>query len=93
MAEDFRDADDGQVFGIDDSIAADGTHAVATHTEEFKRRITASQSLDKLRAVHFAGRLTGGDQDSHTEGIVTSCHPERAADIREVNIWPSRRAL
>ena len=36
MAEDFGDADDGEVFGVNDDLAAGGAHAVSARTEEGK---------------------------------------------------------
>ena len=39
MAEDFGDADDGEVFGVDDCVAAGGAHAVSADAEEFEGRI------------------------------------------------------
>src|SRR5579863_8061280 len=34
MAENFRDANDGQVFGVDDSVASGGAHATPANAEE-----------------------------------------------------------
>ena len=69
MAEDFGDADDGEILGIDDGVAAGGAHALAADAEELERRIAAAQGFDQLRAVHFPRSFTGGDQDSQ-ESIV-----------------------
>src|SRR5580658_9329185 len=35
MAEDFSDADDRKIFGVDDGVAAGGAHPVSADTEEF----------------------------------------------------------
>ncbi len=69
MAEDFGDADDGEVFGVDDRVAAGGAHAVSADTEEFEGRIAAAQGFDELRAVHFPRSFASRDQDSQ-ESIV-----------------------
>jgi hypothetical protein len=34
MAEDFGDADYGEVFGVDYGVAAGGSHAVSAYAEE-----------------------------------------------------------
>ncbi len=36
MAEDFGDADDGEIFRVDHGIAASGAHAVSADAEEFE---------------------------------------------------------
>src|SRR5713226_5279412 len=36
MAEDFGDADDGEVLGVDDNLATGSAHAVATRAKELK---------------------------------------------------------
>ena len=65
MADDFGNADDGEVLGVDNRVASGGAHAVSAHAEKFRRRIAASQSLDELSAVHFTGGLARGDENSH----------------------------
>src|SRR5580704_6492041 len=67
MAEYLGDADDGEIFGVDDGVATRAAHAVSAHAEELERWLPAPQSFDKLRAVHFAGGLPGRDQDSHVQ--------------------------
>ncbi len=69
MAEDFGDADDGEIFGVNDGIASGGAHALATDTEEFERGILTAQRFDELRAIHFSGGFAGRDEDAHG-GIV-----------------------
>ena len=34
VAEDFRDANDGEIFGIDDGVAASGAHCRASGSEK-----------------------------------------------------------
>ena len=36
VAENFGDADDGEIFGVDDGVASGGAHAVAADAEEFE---------------------------------------------------------
>jgi hypothetical protein len=36
MAEDFGDADNGEVFRVDDGVATDGAHAVSADAEELE---------------------------------------------------------
>jgi hypothetical protein len=36
MTEDFHDADDRQILGIDDSVAARSPHSLPAHAKEFK---------------------------------------------------------
>ncbi len=55
MAKNFRDADDGKIFRVDDGVTAGGAHAVSANAEEIKLRIEAAQGFDELRAVHFSG--------------------------------------
>jgi len=57
MAEDFRDADDREILGVDNGIAAGGAHAVSTAAEEFELRAAAMQGLNELRPIHFPGSL------------------------------------
>ena len=59
MAEDFGDADDGEIFRVDHGVAASGTHAVSADAEELELRVAAAQGFDKLRAVHFSGSFAG----------------------------------
>ncbi len=59
VAEDFGDADDGEIFRVDDRVAAGGTHAVSADAEEFKLRVEAMQGIDELGAVHFSGSFAG----------------------------------
>ena len=35
MADDFRDADYGEVFRVDHGVASGGAHAVSAHAEKF----------------------------------------------------------
>jgi hypothetical protein len=65
VAEDLGDTDDGKVLGVDDRVASGGTHALSANPEKLQRRIAALQGFDELGAVHFPGRFSGGDQDSH----------------------------
>ena len=47
MADDFRNADHGEIFGVDDRVASGGAHAVSAHAEKFQdgsRRRKASMS-------------------------------------------------
>ena len=69
MAEDFGDADDSEVAGIHDGVAAGFAHALAADAEEFQSWVMAAKGADELRAVHFARSFSGGDQDAH-RGIV-----------------------
>ncbi len=69
MAKDLGDADDREVFGVDDRVTSGGAHALTAHAEEFKRRVLTAQRLDQLRAIHFSRSLAGGDEDAH-RGIV-----------------------
>src|ERR1700751_797312 len=52
MAQDFGDADDGEIAGIDEGVAACLAHARAAHAEELERGIAPPQGLDELRAIH-----------------------------------------
>ena len=73
-ADDLSDADDGQVFGIDDDVATGGAHALSAGAEEVNLRSmrrdsrprlssgaqlrSPPQRLDQLRAIHFARGFT-----------------------------------
>jgi hypothetical protein len=69
MAKNFGDADDGEVAGIHDCIAACLPHALAAHAEEFESGVMTAKGADELPAVHFTRSFSGGDQDAH-RGIV-----------------------
>jgi hypothetical protein len=58
MTENFGDADDGEIPGVDDDLASGGAHALAASAEKVKRRVGAG-----LRAVHpdLKGRRVIGD--------------------------------
>src|SRR5207245_1774496 len=43
MTQNFSDADDGKVFGIDCGLTPGGAHLVAAHAEEFERWIGSAQ--------------------------------------------------
>ena len=81
MTKNLGDADDGQVFSIDNDFASRSTHALPARPEEFKlpglrgdgalpRPHTSTQSFDELRAIHFTGGFAGRDENLH-ETIVT----------------------
>src|ERR1700693_3189806 len=55
MAEDFGDADDREVFRVDQGVAASSAHALSADAEEFKRR-----RLCELRCL-YAYRCLSGD--------------------------------
>jgi hypothetical protein len=59
VAEDFGDANDGEVFRIDYGVAARGAHALSADTEEIELRVEAVQGFDELRAVHFPRSFAG----------------------------------
>src|SRR5580704_11487547 len=59
MTENFGDADDGEVFRVDDRVAAGGAHAVSADAEEIEVWIATAQGFDELRAVHFSGCFAG----------------------------------
>src|ERR1700733_7353614 len=53
VAEDFRDADDRQIFGVGHRLASGGAHAVPAYPKKIQRMLAPAQSLNQLRAVHF----------------------------------------
>jgi hypothetical protein len=54
MADDLGDADNGEVLGIDDNLAASRAHALSAGAEELEPWTTPPQRLNQLRAIHFA---------------------------------------
>jgi len=65
VAENFGNADYGEIFGVDDCAASGGAHAVAADAEELEaigweslwgdsRNGGAAQGFDELGAIHFA---------------------------------------
>jgi hypothetical protein len=70
MAENFGDADDRQVFGIDDNVASGSVHTLAAYAEERERTCRIChplQGFDQLRAIHFTGRFSRRNQDQHAD--------------------------
>src|SRR5579864_3221927 len=69
MIQDLGDADDCQIFGINNRIASRRAHAISAHAEEVERsvRSCASQRVDKLCSVHFTGSLSCRDEDAHAD--------------------------
>ena len=59
MAQDFGDADDGQILCIDDRVTARGAHAVSADAEEFERCVAAVQGFNQLGSIHFARGFAG----------------------------------
>jgi hypothetical protein len=53
MAENFGDANDGKIFGVDDGVASRGPHFFSAHAEKFQGRIYVTQGCDELCAVHL----------------------------------------
>src|SRR5579872_6301841 len=70
VTQDLGDADHREISSIHDGLAPGCAHAVSANAEELKLRVKAMQRFDQLRAVHFAGRLPGGDQDSHAAIVI-----------------------
>ena len=66
MADDLSDTDDGEVFGVDDDVAAGGAHAVSARAEERDAAGDSSaQSFNQLRSIHFARSFARRDQNLH----------------------------
>src|SRR5207248_10493729 len=66
----LADADHAEVNArVDDEVATGLPHALAADAIKFGAWDAATQGFDELRAVQFARRLSGGDQDAHG----TSC--------------------
>ena len=78
MADDFRDADHRQILRVDNDLAAGSAHSLAARAKKCDLRICSSakrpritrgharfERLHQLRAVHFAGRFPGRDQNPH----------------------------
>ncbi len=76
VAEDFGDADYGEVFRIDDGVATFGPHAFPTYPKERNAAqgyaggigprpgaIDLPQRLNQLRAVHFTRGFAGRDEE------------------------------
>jgi hypothetical protein len=65
MAKDFNDADDGEVFGVDDGVTSCFPHAWSTHAEELEVGSSSVHRFDELGSVHFTGSFARGDEDVH----------------------------
>ena len=65
MTEDFGDADDGEIFGVDDDVASGGAHLLSADAEELCRGVPAPQGLDQLRAIHFPRSFARRDEHTH----------------------------
>ncbi len=65
MTEYLQDSNHGELSGVDNGLAAGSTHAISASTEKLQRRIVPAQGLHEQRAVHFAGGLPSGDENSH----------------------------
>src|SRR5580704_210024 len=59
VAENFGDADHGEILSVDDCVAAGGAHSLSANAEELNLLIAAAQRFDELRTIHFSGRLAG----------------------------------
>ena len=67
MAENFRDADDGEIFGVDDRVASGGPHAVPAHAEKIEPTVRVlrlllvggAQSFNELCPIPFARSFAG----------------------------------
>src|SRR5580698_11318699 len=81
MAHNLSDADDGEIFGVDDDVAPRGAHALPTCTEELERWILPPKRFNQLRAVHFAGGFTGRDQNLHGDHCRGSRSSSRKAKM------------
>ena len=79
MAENFRDADDSEVFGVDHGVATRGPHAVPAHAEEFELLIcvVAGDSPARRRkasiscAPYISPEASPAEIRIRTEAIVT----------------------
>ena len=82
MAENFGDADDGEIFGVDDSVATAArmrsppTPKNSSCWLVWRGRLAREtlQSFDQLRAIHFAG-ASPAEIRIRTESIVTAAQP------------------
>ena len=60
MGEYFENSNDRDVFGIDDSFASGGAHAIAAESEALDRTgRDDSQGLKQARTVHFPRGFAG----------------------------------
>src|SRR5580704_11014125 len=59
VAENFGDADHGEILSVDDCVAAGGAHPLSANAEELNLLIAAAQGCNELRAVHFSGSFAG----------------------------------
>src|ERR1700683_908695 len=58
----FGDAEDGDLFGVDDDFDAGGAHAFATHAEDVRASFGA-EGGGEAGAVHVTGGFAGGDEN------------------------------
>src|ERR1051326_1332931 len=61
----FNQPDDGDIFRIDQQLAAGGTHFFSAHAEEGGAGGLLAQRVNELRAVSIAGGFAGGEQKLH----------------------------
>src|ERR1700676_418059 len=65
MAEDFGDANNRKILGINNGVAACGAHCGTTGSKKLARRVAAANGFDELSPVHFSRGLAGRDQNPH----------------------------
>src|SRR4030095_2247048 len=53
MVEDFRNADNSEIFGIHKNVASGRTHALPASAKELNRFIMLAQSSHELRTINF----------------------------------------
>jgi hypothetical protein len=65
VAEDFRDADDREIFRIDNCVTARSPHSLPAHAEEFKLRGLCGDSRPRLSS----GAKLRSPRDSPPESL------------------------
>jgi hypothetical protein len=66
MADNFRDAHDSQIAGVNYGVAPSRPHTLTADSKEFQGSVFAPQRVNKLRAIEFTRGFPRRDQNAHT---------------------------
>ena len=92
MAENFGDADDGKIFGVDDGVASGGPHAVSADAEEFEMVGWERLCGDSRPRLSGGAKLRGVWQTARCRASM-SCAPYISPEASPAEIRIRKSAL
>jgi hypothetical protein len=72
VTHNLRQSDNRYLGRIHQDAASRLAHVISAHAGNFEPRDSAAQRGYELRAIHFAGSLSGRNQQAHADSCIRS---------------------